>query len=180
MKQYLFGAAAAALALAVAPTANATTFNVGSPNFFLTSGTPFSSSITAAFFNSFASTTASFDDTFQFTIPQDGMGSGSISTSFSSNSNKLTITDLIINGVAYAIPFTGSGQSATVGGIPIVNGFLNTIQVKGFTTGAGVYSGTATFTAGAVPEPASWALMIAGFGLVGAAYRRRRMVVSFS
>jgi hypothetical protein len=29
-------------------------------------------------------------------------------------------------------------------------------------------------TPGAVPEPASWAMMIAGFGLVGAAVRRRR------
>jgi hypothetical protein len=28
---------------------------------------------------------------------------------------------------------------------------------------------------GAVPEPASWALLIAGFGLTGAAMRRRRM-----
>ncbi len=30
----------------------------------------------------------------------------------------------------------------------------------------------------AIPEPASWALMIAGFGLVGAAARRRRMAVA--
>ncbi len=30
----------------------------------------------------------------------------------------------------------------------------------------------------AVPEPASWALMIAGFGLVGATIRRRRMVAA--
>ena len=29
------------------------------------------------------------------------------------------------------------------------------------------------FSAGAVPEPASWALLIAGFGLTGAAMRRR-------
>ena len=29
----------------------------------------------------------------------------------------------------------------------------------------------------AVPEPASWALMVAGFGLVGFAYRRRSTVV---
>ncbi|MGZ3376624.1 MAG: PEPxxWA-CTERM sorting domain-containing protein, partial [Phenylobacterium sp.] len=29
---------------------------------------------------------------------------------------------------------------------------------------------------GAVPEPASWALMIGGFGLAGAALRRRRQV----
>lgn len=30
----------------------------------------------------------------------------------------------------------------------------------------------------AVPEPASWAMLIAGFGLVGAAARRRRMVAA--
>ena len=32
--------------------------------------------------------------------------------------------------------------------------------------------------AGAVPEPASWALMLGGFGLAGAAMRRRRAQVS--
>jgi hypothetical protein len=30
----------------------------------------------------------------------------------------------------------------------------------------------------AVPEPSSWAMLIAGFGIVGAAARRRRMVVA--
>ncbi len=35
-------------------------------------------------------------------------------------------------------------------------------------------SGDALGGVGAVPEPASWAMMIAGFGLVGAAARRRR------
>lgn len=39
--------------------------------------------------------------------------------------------------------------------------------------GAGSLVGLA---AGAVPEPQSWALLIAGFGLVGAAQRRRRLV----
>jgi microcystin-dependent protein len=32
--------------------------------------------------------------------------------------------------------------------------------------------------AGAVPEPATWALMTAGFGLAGAAFRRRRAVAA--
>ena len=48
-----------------------------------------------------------------------------------------------------------------------------------------IFSGVATYDeasgpdAGAgVPEPASWALMIAGFGLAGAALRRRRSVVA--
>jgi hypothetical protein len=38
--------------------------------------------------------------------------------------------------------------------------------------------GSITFSAGAVPEPASWAMMIAGFGLVGATMRRRRQAVA--
>jgi hypothetical protein len=44
------------------------------------------------------------------------------------------------------------------------------IFVTGFTD--------ATFTAAAVPEPASWALMILGFGAVGAALRSRRRPIS--
>ena len=34
------------------------------------------------------------------------------------------------------------------------------------------------FSASDVPEPSVWAMLIAGFGLVGAASRRRRMVVA--
>ncbi len=36
-------------------------------------------------------------------------------------------------------------------------------------------SGTITVTYTTVPEPATWAMLIAGFGLVGATARRRRM-----
>lgn len=35
-------------------------------------------------------------------------------------------------------------------------------------------------TAGAVPEPATWAMMIGGFAFAGAAMRRRRTAVSFA
>ena len=44
-------------------------------------------------------------------------------------------------------------------------------------TTTGVLTRT-VFAAGGVPEPASWALMIGGFGLAGAALRRRRAVVA--
>lgn len=37
---------------------------------------------------------------------------------------------------------------------------------------------TLTFDNGVVPEPASWAMLISGFGLVGAVARRRRSVVT--
>lgn len=35
-----------------------------------------------------------------------------------------------------------------------------------------------SFAAGAVPEPASWAMLIAGFGLVGAAMRHRKLAAA--
>ena len=85
-----------------------------------------------------------------------------------------------MNGVSYALTATASGQSATVGNIPIALGVLNTIRVTGFTQGSGVYSGTATFAALPVPEPAAWALMIVGFGAIGVAFRRRSTKVAFS
>jgi hypothetical protein len=40
------------------------------------------------------------------------------------------------------------------------------------------FNGALSYAA-VVPEPASWALMIAGFGLVGAAMRRRSVRVAF-
>lgn len=46
--------------------------------------------------------------------------------------------------------------------------------------GTGTYFGLDSLTingAGGVPEPASWALMVAGFGLVGASMRRRHSAV---
>lgn len=155
--------------------ADATTFTVGTiPNFYITSGTPFSPSITANFGNGFSSA-LSFDDSFVFTIPtQSGVGSGSISTSFSSPANKLTISSLYINGTLYNVPATMNGQSLSVGGIPIFAGVLNTIRVVGTTSAlGGTYSGTATFAA-QIPEAATWAMMVGGFGAIGAATRRRR------
>ncbi|MBO9582154.1 MAG: PEP-CTERM sorting domain-containing protein [Sphingobium sp.] len=179
MNKYVLGAMAA-FALAAPAMAGAATFPIGSSNFFITSGTPFTPSITASFFNGFQTST-SFDDSFTFTIPQNGVGSGSISTSFSSGSeNKLTISSLFVNGISYALTTTASGQSATIGNIPIKFGVLNTIRVVGSTNGSGVYSGTATFAALPVPEPSVWAMMIIGFGAVGMAFRRRSTSVAFS
>jgi len=91
------------------------------------------------------------------------------------------IDKLIINGTEYPVPASGSGQSTTVGGITILKNIQNIIEVQGHTTGANGYTGTATFTAGPVPEPATWGMVVLGFGAMGAAMRRRqRASVSFA
>ena len=185
IKKLMLGAAAAGagcLALAaVSPAAAATIVHVGqippaNPYFFITSGTPFSPVITADFGATFNGPSVSFDDIFEFTIPQNGTGSGSLSTSFSSKKNQLTINSVVINGVSYSLTNKSHGQSLSVGGIPIANGVLNTIEVTGVTSAndiAATYSGTMTFNA-VVPEPASWLLMIGGVAMIGAAMRRNR------
>lgn len=44
-------------------------------------------------------------------------------------------------------------------------------------TGVQVIASTETIVQGAVPEPATWAMMIAGFGMIGGSIRRRRAIV---
>ena len=185
-KVFLSGAVAAMAAMSAAAlpgSAGAVTVHVGTVTpggyFFLTSGTPFTPSITADFGATVLGSSTAFDDTFDFTIPQDGTGSGSVSTSFSSVANELTISDVTINGTS----FTAAQAAAGVGGIPIMDGVLNSIEVVG-TTAAGAtaatFSGTATFTASAAPEPSTWMLMIGGIGLIGAMLRRRSTAVRFA
>ena len=179
LKKIGLGVVAGTLAFAMAPAAQAVEYPVGSPNFFITKGDPFADSITAIFFNSYDAG-VEFDDSFTFTIPQNGIGSGSLSTSFSSSLNEIFISALYINGVEYDLTDTASGQTVTVGNIPITAFALNTIRVVGTSIGEGGFSGTATFTALPVPEAATWAMMLAGFGALGLAMRRRRVAVSFA
>ena len=57
-------------------------------------------------------------------------------------------------------------------------GTIHTDRFRFTATGGDNYYALSQFEAyGAVPEPASWAMLIAGFGLVGAMSRRRRLVV---
>ncbi len=57
-----------------------------------------------------------------------------------------------------------------------ING--NGTLIKSFTMSGGFLIAGETFTSAVVPEPASWAMLIAGFGLTGAAMRRRRAAIA--
>ena len=52
-----------------------------------------------------------------------------------------------------------------------------TLSINGNNSGAGSLGGSITISPSAVPEPATWAMMLFGFGAVGFALRRRRTPV---
>lgn len=85
-------------------------------------------------------------------------------------------------GAADAVAFDISGFSGT--GFLSINSLLYSVDLtSGAATSLGSFgrSSLIGLTAiGAIPEPASWAMMIAGFGIVGASLRRRRPTLAFA
>ena len=60
-------------------------------------------------------------------------------------------------------------------GVPIFSGNVNTLTVSGLSRGNGHYGGDLSFTPNsAVPEPATWAMMLLGFAGIGFQLRRKR------
>lgn len=83
----------------------------------------------------------------------------------------------------YWVSFSSTGDDGMFDGVasPLANyaytGSGNWNQYSALNVGVQIESGT-----GAVPEPATWAMMIGGFGMVGGSmrYRRRKITVSFA
>lgn len=88
---------------------------------------------------------------------------------------------ILINGAATNFTLIGTNQQhfKSLRDFSIASGFvtgLNTLTLR-VTNNGGPTAGrfdNLVLSADVVPEPASWAMLIAGFGLVGAAARRRR------
>lgn len=73
------------------------------------------------------------------------------------------------NGSIGWVTFSGlnlAGTSHTIGFQQDLNGWVFVSEVQ--------------FLSGGVPEPAAWAMMLAGFGMVGGAVRRRKATVRLS
>lgn len=93
--------------------------------------------------------------------------------------------EIFVNGVSAGLalapmppaPDNPDPESAFTSGL-FTHGTLtlaagDTVAFTAYTIPAGYGDGTIAVSAALVPEPATWGLMIAGFGLVGAAVRRR-------
>lgn len=77
---------------------------------------------------------------------------------------------------ATVAPFTVTqGQNPDIGSVGPVTlaAGTYTVRIRSFSGPNGQYSGTLSL--GAVPEPATWAFMILGFGLVGGSLRHRKV-----
>ena len=153
--------ASLAVATVVAAPASAATYN----NFDGTTGT---------YGNDGVSPTGPFTNTFTFVLDVARSASSFISSSQTRTSN-IDFTSVVLTGnngysASYDVQSTGPFEFRTFGET-ILQAGTYTLTVTGTASGVASYAGD--FTVASVPEPATWALMILGFGAVGGALRRR-------
>lgn len=180
----LFALATAASVFALAPAAHAATFVPGDPEFRVAGdGTTGTQTVSATVGN--IGLNGSDIDNFLFRIGPAGgnfigLGSGAVTTSFTlGSSNGLIFNSVIFNNGFndFVIDITTDSEGAAARGnnIPIFSGVLNRLSVNYTATGNASYGGNLTFTpTAAVPEPATWLMMIMGFAAVGFSMRRRK------
>jgi hypothetical protein len=178
MKKILTGALAAASFMVLATPASAT---VNLPDGTLD---PLSCNVSSTLCTaSFNYGPLAFADDFikkvTFTLPQLGSIGSSVTTEFSFATQDIDFTSITIDGI-HAFLQGGTDPAAetwSISGLTGLSAGLHYIEFKGTSAGSavdqsgGTFGGTLTFAA--VPEPATWALMILGFGLIGGAMRRR-------
>lgn len=106
-----------------------------------------------------------FSDTYKVTISQ----AGDIVITMTSTPAGFTFTQLTFDSQPFTIGITGTSFTRGPGTYDLI--------VAGNTSTAGSFTGTINYLA--VPEPASWALMIGGFAMGGAMLRRRQRRLQF-
>jgi hypothetical protein len=174
MMRKLLLAAAGAMALVGAATAASAATTVTSTNPSPAILTPPAS----AAFSSVLSGSGTFTDSFMFTIAGGpGVTDAQLSTLLLNGSQDVHFTSITLDGMSV---FT---QTSVSPGAPETWAILTPIylltgnhwiNVEGNLVGpTGSYSGTINVQP-AVPEPATWAMMMLGFGAMGLAMRRRR------
>jgi hypothetical protein len=122
-------------------------------------------------------TTPTFTDTFTFTLPS-GLTSTVLTSTLQSLSTDVNFTSVSLNGHLFATGASGQNEFRFLDDLTVTSG-TQTLVVTGTSGGNGSYDGVLAFAPlRAVPEPASWTLMIVGFGGLGAAMRRRRAIAA--
>ena len=165
MRTIAFATAAAAAALATAaPASAATTINL----------VPIAGTLTGAFGN--ANPARSGTDLYNFTVPTSGDLYGFVgSLGLKITLTNLDFTSVTLDGISFDKISSGIfelqtiAQSIGAGSHTLSIGYKNAQLFSS-------YGGVISFTpiAAGVPEPATWGLMILGFGAVAGAMRYKR------
>lgn len=176
MKHFVLSAAAAVAAFVAVPAGAVGFVNIGGGDGTFASGpAPFFGTITGAN-NLAAGSIAQYTEIAPFPSLYSFFWKY---TTFDVDGSSWDPAGYVLNGVytqltAGNAPF-GSTQSGTF------SIALNTGDEFGFyvaTIDGAFGPGVLSFGAGAIPEPATWAMLITGFGLVGFAARRRRTALA--
>ena len=125
-----------------------------------------------------------------FNLPTNGVFAGT-ATNTATNTTNIDFTGVTLTNDSTGEFFTGAVQNgffdlAFFGPAGVAPGIFTLTLVGNATVDNGTppsfpsIGGTASFTAAVVPEPATWALFILGFGAIGSALRRRSGAVRVS
>jgi PEP-CTERM motif len=161
MKKILVSALASLLAVAATP-ASAAVFNLG----------VFGGSFSTSYGNS-SNAAGAISDVFNFTTNIGG-ASGSV-ISVAQTGKDIVLTSVMLDGISFTQTLTGPTELWQLALTNIASGAHAITVVGTWDTGGGSYGGQLDFSvAPSVPEPATWGLMLVGFGVAGAALRGRR------
>jgi hypothetical protein len=128
-----------------------------------------------------AKSNCSFTRSFTFATPAGfRLASATLSSVMTGTNAKTNInfSSVTLNGAQFDTLSTGVVEFRNILNRVLVPGGTNLIEVSGITGGQGSFSGALSFASGAVPEPATWAMLILGFGVIGTALRRQRKVTT--
>lgn len=156
----------AAITIGASGTTLGTNFSIAAPDNI--------SSPNTVGFDTTANVAGSYTSYFEFSNDQTGFYNFALISS--TLGATITLEQLMTGGGASTL-YSSTGATNS---LSLLTGVLNSgttyrfTYTGGFPTGGGTTSGNASFYVAAVPEPATWGLMLIGFGGIGLAMRRRR------
>jgi len=122
-----------------------------------------------------------FEHTFAFELTQPGTANSSLTTTLLAG-NDIDFTSISLDGFAFTqTGFDGSGAENWQLDFAALGAGAHQITVTGSVAGAsqdGSYSGVLNVATAVIPEPATWGMMILGFGGMGGLLRQRRRLVA--